>query len=415
MRHRLPTTCCALVAALALVSLTAPPAAAQPELQAPGDWTPPRTPWGDPDLQAIWNNATITPLERPAELADQAFFTADEVAERERQAQDRVDQQNAPSEVRTEPLPVGGNVGAYNSYWTEQSTSIVRTMRTSLITDPDDGRLPELTPQALARITSPASVRLADVQEGRIPADGPEEMGLSERCLWYRGIPTLPTGYNNNYHFFQTPDFVLILQEHIHDLRVVYLDDRPHLPPAIRQFAGSSRGYWEGDTLVIETTQPARAVHPPLEPPRALALARPAQRVGGRHRALHPRRPRSSRLPLHRRRPRDLDAPLVRRPALRAQRPADVRVRLPRGQLRHDEHHDRLARRGRRGGGPVGTPAKSGPTASGRRRSLRPSSRSSRHIPAPGRRRAEIDLDQDRDRERTPSRSPAATPQWRPS
>ena len=97
-------------------------------------------------------------------------------------------------------------------------------------------------------------MRLADVQEGRIPADGPEEMGLSERCLWYRGIPTFPTGYNNNYHFFQTPDFVLILQEHIHDLRVVYLDGRPHLPPDIRQFAGSSRGYWDGDTLVIETT-----------------------------------------------------------------------------------------------------------------------------------------------------------------
>ncbi len=254
MSHRLPATCFALAAALAIASLTAPPAAAQAELQTPADWTTPRTPWGDPDLQAIWNNATITPLERPAELADQAFFTADEVAERERQAQDRVDQQNAPSEVRTEPLPVGGNVGAYNSYWTEQSTSIVRTMRTSLISDPADGRLPELTPQALARITSPASVRLADVQEGRIPADGPEEMGLSERCLWYRGIPTFPTGYNNNYHFFQTPDFVLILQEHIHDLRVVYLDGRPHLPPAIRQFAGSSRGYWDGDTLVIETT-----------------------------------------------------------------------------------------------------------------------------------------------------------------
>ena len=254
MNHRLPATCFALAAALAIVSLAAPPAAAQAELQAPADWTPPRTPWGDPDLQAIWNNATITPLERPAELADKAFFTADEVAAREQQALDRVNQQNAPSEVRTEPLPAGGNVGAYNSYWTEQSTSIVRTMRTSLISDPADGRLPPLTPQALARITSPASVRLADVQEGRIPADGPEEMGLSERCLWYRGIPTFPTGYNNNYHFFQTPDFVLILQEHIHDLRVVYLDGRPHLPPAIHQFAGSSRGYWDGDTLVIETT-----------------------------------------------------------------------------------------------------------------------------------------------------------------
>ena len=79
-------------------------------------------------------------------------------------------------------------------------------------------------------------------------------MGLSERCLWYRGIPSIPTGYNNNFHFFQTPDYVAILQEHIHDLRVIHLDDRPHLPDGIRQFAGSSRGRWEGDTLVVETT-----------------------------------------------------------------------------------------------------------------------------------------------------------------
>ena len=275
------------------------------------------------------------------------------MAARERQAQDRVDQQNAPSEVRTEPLPVGGNVGAYNSYWTEQSTSIVRTMRTSLITDPADGRLPELTPQALARITSPASVRLADVQEGRLPADGPEEMGLSERCLWYRGIPTLPTGYNNNYHFFQTPDFVLILQEHIHDLRVVYLDGRPHLPPAIHQFAGSSRGYWEGDTLVIET----RNLREPFirrwsRPEHSLSRGRLSESavVTERFTRVGPD------LLDYRFTVDDPDTwtrPLVRRPPLRAQPPADVRVRLPRGQLRHDEHHDRLARRGRRGGGAV--------------------------------------------------------------
>ena len=150
--------------------------------------------------------------------------------------------------------PAGGNVGAYNSYWTEQSTSVVGTHRTSLITDPENGRLPPLTPEALARITSPESRRLADVQNGAAPANGPEEMGLSERCLWYRGIPSIPTGYNNNYHFFQTADAVVILQEHIHDLRVVYLDGRPHLPDGVRQFAGSSRGRWKGDTLVVETT-----------------------------------------------------------------------------------------------------------------------------------------------------------------
>ena len=253
MSHRFLRLFGALAAVMAVVSLAAPPAEAQAQA-AGADGTTARTPWGDPDLQGIWNNATITPLERPANLADKPFLTADEVAAAEQQAADRFARQNAPSVVRTEPLPAGGGVGAYNSFWTEQSTSVVGTMRTSLITDPANGRLPSLTPEALARITSAESKRLADVRDGRVPANGPEEMGLSERCLWYRGIPSIPTGYNNNYHFVQTPDYVLILQEHIHDLRVIYLDGRPHLPPAIRQFAGSSRGRWEGDTLVVETT-----------------------------------------------------------------------------------------------------------------------------------------------------------------
>ena len=251
MRYRLLGLPWAVAAVFAVVSPAPPPVAAQPA--EPADWVAPRTPWGDPDLQAIWNNGTISPLERPAELADQAFLDAEGVAALEQQAQARVDQENAPT-VRTGTLPVGGNVGAYNSYWTEQSTSVVRTGRTSLITDPPDGRLPPLTPAALARIQSPEALRLTEVQEGRLPADGPEEMGLSERCLWYRGIPSIPTGYNNNYHFLQTPEAVTILQEHIHDRRVIFLDGRPHLPSGISQFAGSSRGHWDGDTLVVETT-----------------------------------------------------------------------------------------------------------------------------------------------------------------
>ena len=253
MIQRIVTFPAALAFVVALMAL-APPAA-QAQTQGPDtDWTLSHTPWGHPDIQAIWNNGTITPLERPDNVAEQAFLSPEEVAAAEQRAQARVDLENAPSEVRTEPLPAGGNVGAYNSFWTEQSTSVVGTNRTSLITDPENGRLPPLTPQALARITSAESRRLADVQNGAVPANGPEEMGLSERCLWYRGIPSIPTGYNNNFHFLQGPDYVVILQEHIHDLRVIYLDDRPHLPAGIRQFAGSSRGRWEGDTLVVETT-----------------------------------------------------------------------------------------------------------------------------------------------------------------
>ncbi len=222
--------------------------------QTAANTPPPPTPWGDPDLQGIWNNATITPLQRPESLGDQAFLTAEEIAAMEQRAADGFSQANATQEVRTEPLPVGGNVGAYNSFWTEEGTAVVQTGRSSLISDPPNGQLPPLTAEAEARIASPAYRRLADVRDGRVPADGPEEMGLSERCLWYRGIGHIsPTGYNNNYHFFQTPDALVILQEHIHDVRYIFLDGRPHLPSSIRQFAGDSRGRWDGDTLVVET------------------------------------------------------------------------------------------------------------------------------------------------------------------
>ena len=242
--------CVMLIAAVFVVML---PASTVAQGQAADDGSP-RTAWGDPDLQGLWNNGTITPLERPASLEDQEFLTPEEVAGLERAAAIRVEEQNAPSEVRTQPLPAGGNVGAYNSYWTEQWTNIVPTGRTSLITDPPNGRLPELTPEALARITSDENKRVAAARDGAVPAHGPEDMGLSERCLWYRGIPTFPTGYNNNYHIFQNEHFVVILQEHIHDLRVITLDGRGHLPSNVRQFAGSSVGRWEGDTLVVETT-----------------------------------------------------------------------------------------------------------------------------------------------------------------
>jgi hypothetical protein len=242
----------ALIVLSAVIYLVAPLTDAQAQNNVGDAGQSPRTPWGDPDLQGIWNNATITPLQRPESLGDQAFLTAEEVAATEQRAAEGFSQANATQEVRTEPLPVGGDVGAYNSFWTEEST--LQTGRTSLISDPPNGRLPRLTAEAEARITSPGYRRLADVRDGRVPADGPEEMGLSERCLWYRGIGHIsPTFYNNNYHFFQTPDAVVILQEHIHDVRYIFLDGRPHLPSSIRQFAGDSRGRWDGETLVVET------------------------------------------------------------------------------------------------------------------------------------------------------------------
>ena len=145
-------------------------ALAQESARDPG---PPPLAWGDPDLQGIWNNFTITPLERPADLGGQEFYTPEEAAALEQRAIEGVARQNAPSEVRSEPLPPGGNVGAYNSYWTEQGTRVVATGRTSIIVDPPNGRLPVLTAEAEARITSAEYRRLADAKDGRVPARGP--------------------------------------------------------------------------------------------------------------------------------------------------------------------------------------------------------------------------------------------------
>ena len=256
MSHRCPAAVFTVIAVVAMWPLSA---AAQTRTAEAAETL--RTPWGAPDLQGIWNNATLTPLERPAALADREFLTEEEVARREQAALERdVDLANRPAR-RTEVDPTGnvdrgvdGAPGSYNSFWMDLATTVVPTRRTSLIVDPPNGRLPPLTPEAEARLTSPEYLRLGDVRDGRVPADGPEQMGLSERCLWYRGIPSFPTGYNNNYQIFQTPDYVVMLQEHIHDVRYIPIDGRPHLPPSIRQYAGDSRAHWEGDTLVVETS-----------------------------------------------------------------------------------------------------------------------------------------------------------------
>ena len=234
------------IVVIAVAALTPALAAAQST-----DASAPRTPWGHPDLQGIWNNATLTPFERPERLADQEFLTEEEAANLARQTADRNSRLLTAPAQRTE---AGGNVGAYNNFWMERGTAVVATRRTSMVTDPPNGRLPALTPEAEARRTSPEARRLAQVRGGALPADTWEQLDLGDRCLWYRGIPSFPTGYNNNYHIVQTPGMVAILQEHIHDVRFIPLDDRPHIPQAIRQYAGDSRGRWEGDTLVVETT-----------------------------------------------------------------------------------------------------------------------------------------------------------------
>jgi hypothetical protein len=206
-------------------------------------WTPARTPDGQPDLQGVWNAATLTPLERPASLAGKAFFTDQEAAEFEKQSLTDVDADRRDG---------GGaaDIGrAYNEFWRDRGR-VVPTRRTSLIIDPPEGRIPALTAEAQRRNAARAEARRLH------PADGPEDRSLAERCVAVSnaGPPMIPANYNSNYQIVQAPGYVVILSEQIHDARVVPLDGRAHVAGQVRQFLGDSRGRWEGNTLVVETT-----------------------------------------------------------------------------------------------------------------------------------------------------------------
>jgi hypothetical protein len=221
----------------------------------------PRLADGRPDLQGVWDFRTLTPLQRPEDQSGKAVLTAEEAAEVESQAAARTAAANAPSEVRTEPLPVGGNIGAYNSYWVDQGAKVVDDQRTSLIVDPLDGRLPPLRSgvemDELSLGEDLPGVRPVRVRAAGIGADSYEDRGLSERCLlgFNTGPPIVPAGYNQNIQIFQTPTTVVILHEMVHDARIVPIDAgrSDPLPDTIRQWMGDSRGHWDGDTLVVET------------------------------------------------------------------------------------------------------------------------------------------------------------------
>ncbi len=181
----------------------------------------------------------MTPLERPADLADKAFLTDDEAREYARKRVESTNRDERPDDPEADVLL------AYNNFWWDSGDSVVRTHRTSLIVDPPDGRIPALTAKAKARLAA----------RPRFSADGPETQSLSTRCIYYgsAGPPMLPGSYNNNYQLVQTDDYVLIVNEMVHETRIVPLDGRPFPPDEIRQWRGVSRGRWEGDTLVVET------------------------------------------------------------------------------------------------------------------------------------------------------------------
>ena len=231
---------------LIVVVLVVPVSASAQETATSETSTSPRTPWGQPDLQGVWDFRTITPMERPEELAGQEFLTEEEAAKLERDAVDRDVRLLNQAARRTE---AGGNVGTYNNFWFDRGTRIVGTRRTSLIVDPSSGTIPARTPEGQQR----AGARREYLREH--PADSWEDRNVGERCVlgFNAGPPMEPRAYNNHLQIFQTPNYLVILNEMVHDARVIPLEEGSHLPDGVGQWMGDSRARWEGDTLVIDT------------------------------------------------------------------------------------------------------------------------------------------------------------------
>ena len=239
---------CAIAAVMAIVSVATLPVAAQTAVAAAKvkttakkTWTQPRTPDGQPDLQGIWSNATTTPLERPNGLAGKDVLNDEETAELQKETSE-----NRNTDHRRGIGTEADVASAYNEVWWDRGPVLNRT---SLIIDPSNGRLPPLTAEGQKMTEARMAARRAHG-----PADTWEDRPLQERCILYHGVPPLPTGYNNNYHIVQTPGYVSILHEEIHETRMIPLDGRPHLPSNVRLWMGDSRGHWDGNTLVVEST-----------------------------------------------------------------------------------------------------------------------------------------------------------------
>ncbi len=247
MGHRFASA--AAMALVAIAGLTSVPLAGQvaSSRKTASAGAIPRTPWGAPDLQGIWDFRTVTPLERPNDLAQKETLTAGEAADFESKA--------AVAKDRDRNVPKG-DVGDYNQFWYDWGNKVAASKRTSLIVDPPDGRIPPLTPEAQRARDAVAAARQgldvdAPTRGGWVHDLGPG--GLRVRCIlgFNAGPPMTSSAYNNNVQLFQTRDHVAILNEMIHDVRIVPLDGRPRAK--IQRWAGESRGRWQGETLVVET------------------------------------------------------------------------------------------------------------------------------------------------------------------
>jgi len=235
--------------ALAMAPL---PGQTQPSSPKTKTWTMPRAADGHPDLQGVWTNATITPLERPASLTGKPTLSDAEAAAYEKHAADELKSVDGASEGPLLAAAGSAGTGAYNMLFIDRGSELARVdgvKRTSLIVDPPDGKVPSLTPQAKRRI--------AAVMLGYTRFDSVQARPLSERCLLgfgsTSGPPMLPVLYNNNYQIVQTPTTVMILIEMVHDVRIVRINGT-HASSNIRQWLGDSIGHWEADTLVVDTT-----------------------------------------------------------------------------------------------------------------------------------------------------------------
>ena len=220
-------------------------------------WSPPRTAWGDVDLQGVWNFSVDTPFERPQEFGERAFLTDEELAQRtQATAQLRIARDNRERAIEAGPEGLEGAGGNYNRFWTDLKRTATQT---SLVVDPPDGRVPPLTPQAKQWYVELEVVRRGVNLDSPTPGGFVEDLGprgLFTRCIlgFNSGPPMAPCCYNENVQIFQTPQQVVLLNEMVHSARIIPLDGRPHLPQGIHQWMGDSRGHWEGDTLVVTTT-----------------------------------------------------------------------------------------------------------------------------------------------------------------
>jgi len=219
---------------------------------AAADFKAPRTPWGEPDLEGTWTSQPElgVPFERPAEFGTRERLTDEEFAQREAQAQNQLKSDNADFDPESADTSRAGQVGSATSpppTWLERGKT---SRRTSIVIDPPDGRVPEISPAGVRRLRAAGRGALDNG-----PFDGPENMGLYQRCIT-RGVPNaiFPAVYNANTRIVQGPGFVAITYEMIHETRVIPTTPRPHLDASVRQYLGDSRGHWEGATLVVDVT-----------------------------------------------------------------------------------------------------------------------------------------------------------------